>query len=65
MESANLSVNPVLITLDGSDSIAAMTLTNRGEESVVMQASVSAWSIRDNKEHYEPTARLIVTPAYI
>jgi len=62
VESANLSVNPVLITLDGSDSIAAMTLTNRGEESVVMQASVSAWSIRDNKEHYEPTARLIVTP---
>lgn len=62
VQAASVSVNPVLITLDGSDSIAAMTLTNRGEESVVMQASVNAWSIRDNEEHYEPTDELIVTP---
>lgn len=62
VHSASLSVNPVLITLDNSNAIAAMTLTNRGEENVVMQTSVSAWSIRDNKEYYEPTTGLIVTP---
>jgi len=62
LQAASLSVNPVLITLDSSDSIAAMTVTNRGANSVVMQASVNAWSIRDNEEHYEPTVGLIVTP---
>lgn len=61
-QAASISVYPVLITLDGSDSIAAMTVTNRGEETVVMQASVNAWSIRDNEEHYEPTTALVVSP---
>lgn len=61
-QAANLSVNPVLITLDASDSIAAMTVTNQGEGPVVMQASVNAWSIRDNQEHYEPTTALLVNP---
>lgn len=61
-QAASVSVYPVLITLDGSDAIAAMTVTNRGEEAVVMQASVNAWSIRDNEEHYEPTTALIVSP---
>lgn len=61
-QAASISVNPVLITLDASDSIAAMTVTNQGDETVVMQASVNAWSIRDNREHYQPTTALLVNP---
>lgn len=62
LQAASLSVNPVLITLDSSDAIAAMTVSNQGEDDVVMQASIYAWSIRDNEEHYEPTNALIVSP---
>lgn len=62
VQAASLSVNPVRITLDGSDSIAALTVTNGGEDRVVMQASVNAWSIRDNQEHYEPSTALILSP---
>lgn len=62
VQAASLSVNPVIITLSSSDSIAAMTLTNNGGDEVVMQASVNAWSIRDNEEHYAATTALIVSP---
>ena len=62
IQAASLSVNPVIITLSASDSIAAMTLTNNGSDEVVMQASVNAWSIRDNEEHYAATTALIVSP---
>lgn len=62
VQAASLSVNPVIITLSSSDSIAAMTLTNNGSDDVVMQASVNAWSIRDNEEHYAATTALIVSP---
>lgn len=62
LQAASLSVNPVLVTLDSSDAIAAMTVTNRGADSVVMQASVNTWSIQDNEEHYASTTALIVSP---
>ncbi|MDD2224008.1 MAG: fimbria/pilus periplasmic chaperone, partial [Pseudomonas sp.] len=62
VQAASLSVNPVIITLSSSDTIAAMTLTNNGSDDVVMQASVNAWSIRDNEEHYAATTALIVSP---
>lgn len=42
VQAASLSVNPVIITLSSSDTIAAMTLTNNGSDDVVMQASVNA-----------------------
>nr|WP_298249646.1 molecular chaperone [uncultured Halomonas sp.] len=62
IQAASLSVNPVRVSLDGSDSVSSLTLTNQGQDSVVMQASVNAWSIRGNEEHYEPTEALIVSP---
>ena len=62
VQAASLSVSPVVITLDGSESIAAMTLKNNGDDTVVMQASVNAWSIRNNAEHYEANDALIVSP---
>ncbi|MDY0207454.1 MAG: fimbria/pilus periplasmic chaperone [Pseudomonas sp.] len=62
VQAASLSVSPVLITLDSSAAIAAMTVTNRGDDAVVMQAFINDWSIRDNQEHYEETDRLVVSP---
>ncbi len=50
------------ITLDDSNSIAALTVTNRDQREVVMQAAVKDWSIRDNDERYQGTDELIVTP---
>ena len=61
-QAASISVSPVLITLNTSDSIVAMTVTNHGGDTVVMQASINDWSIRNNQEHYEETDRLIVSP---
>ncbi|NNC22682.1 fimbrial biogenesis chaperone [Salinisphaera orenii] len=59
---STLSVNPVLITLDDSSAIAALTVTNRGEHKVVMQASAHDWHIRNNESHYQSTKALVVTP---
>lgn len=59
---ANLSINPVRITLDNTRSIGALTLRNRGDEPVVMQAAVREWTIESNEEHYNDTDALIVTP---
>lgn len=61
-QAASLSINPVMISLDGSNAISAMTVTNQGDESVVMQATLNAWSIQDNHEAYQPTDALIVNP---
>lgn len=62
VQAASLSVNPVMITLDGSNAISAMTITNRGDDNVVMQASINAWSIQDNQERYQSTTALVVSP---
>jgi fimbrial chaperone protein len=62
LQAASLSVNPVVITLDSSGTIAAMTVRNSGADTVVMQAQVNDWSILDNQEHYQPTSSLIVSP---
>lgn len=61
-QAASLSINPVKITLDGSTAISAMTVTNQSDEAVVMQATINAWTIQNNKEVYQPTEALIVNP---
>lgn len=59
---ANLGVYPIRLTLDSSRSIGSLHLTNRGDQPVVMQAAVRAWTIADNEEQYADTDALIVTP---
>lgn len=61
-QAANLSINPVRITLDSSRSIAALHLSNRGNQPVVMQAAVREWAVEDGEDHYTETDALIVTP---
>ncbi len=61
-QAANLSINPVLITLDNTRSIGALNLINRGEEPVVMQAAIRAWDVEDGEDRYTETDALIVTP---
>lgn len=61
-QAANLSVNPVKLTLDSGRSIASLTLNNRGDEPVVMQAAVKAWSVSEGDDVYADTEALIVTP---
>lgn len=62
VQAASFSVSPVIITLDSSSSIVAMTVRNSGSDTAVLQAQVNDWSIRDNQEHYEETDRLVVSP---
>lgn len=62
VQAASFSVSPVIITLDSSNSIVAMTVRNSGSDTAVLQAQVNDWSIHDNQEFYQPTTDLIVSP---
>ena len=59
---AQLSVNPVILTLDNDQAIRTITLRNGGERAMVMQAVVNTWGVADNRDHYVPTEDLVVTP---
>lgn len=61
-QAANLSINPVLITLSNGQSIGALTLRNKGHQPVVLQVDVRSWNIESNRDRYGETDALIVTP---
>lgn len=61
-QAADLSVNPVRVTLDSPQDIGMIRMENRGSEPVVMQASVKDWSIENGTDRYRDTEQLVVTP---
>lgn len=61
-QAADLSINPVRVTLDSPEDIGMIRMANQGSEPVVLQASVKDWSIENGKDRYRDTEQLIVTP---
>jgi len=61
-QAAELSINPVRVTLDSPEDIGMIRMENQGSEPVVLQASIKDWSIEDGKDRYRDTEQLVVTP---
>jgi fimbrial chaperone protein len=61
-DSSSFSANPVRITLSAGTSSAALTLENKGDQPVLVQAEVMAWSQQNGKDLLVPSRDLIVSP---
>lgn len=59
---SSLSVNPVRVDLPNPGAIQTLTVTNRGNEPVVLQATTVDWTIEDNDDRYAETEALVATP---
>ena len=59
---ANFGVSPVRVELSPTQRTAALTLRNAGDEAVVVQLQLVAWSQEGGQDIYIPTTDLIATP---
>lgn len=60
---ADLTVLPVGLNLGPGQDRAAITVTNRGDEAVVMQVDPVVWTQSDDGDHYAPSGDLLVNPS--
>jgi len=58
----SFQVNPIRVDLTPRAQTTALTVKNTGDESVVVQVSIEAWSQDSGKEVYAPTKELLATP---
>lgn len=59
---ARVAANPVLVTLPAKSLATSLTLQNKGEEPVTMQAEVLEWKQQDGADAVVPTRELLVSP---
>ena len=58
----SFQVNPIRVDLSARAQTSALTVRNTGDEPVVVQVSVEAWSQDESKDVYAPTRELLATP---
>jgi fimbrial chaperone protein len=58
----SFTVNPVRLTLSATQSVAAVTVKNVGEEATVVQLETSSWTQHDGKDVLESTTDILATP---
>jgi fimbrial chaperone protein len=58
----SFTVNPVRLTLSATQSVAAVTVKNIGEEATVVQLETSSWTQHDGQDVLEPTSEILATP---
>lgn len=59
---ADVHVGPTLLTLTENQTVGALTLTNRGDQSTTFEARMFRWDITDNQDDLQPTRELLVAP---
>lgn len=59
---ADIAVLPVGLSLDAGHDRAAITVTNQGQESVVMHVETVSWQQAEGQDQYAPTRDLLVNP---
>ena len=59
---AEVSVLPVVIHLGPTQQRHAVSITNHGDEPLVMQAEAVVWTQTDQEDVYDKTAELVVNP---
>ena len=58
----SFQVNPIRVDMAKGATSAAITLHNDGDEAIVVQSSVVAWSQETGQDAYAPTTEALVTP---
>lgn len=58
----SFEVNPVRVDLSAASRSAALTVKNNGNEAVVVQLSVQAWSQEGGNDVMGPTSEILVSP---
>jgi fimbrial chaperone protein len=58
----SFQINPIRVDLAGDVTTAALTIRNDGDEPVVVQITLLAWSQDAGQEKYAPTNEALVTP---
>lgn len=59
---ADLAILPVGLSLASSNAKGMITVSNRGKESIVIQAEAVSWTQENGKDQYAPTRELLVNP---
>lgn len=59
---ADIAILPVGLSLKSSNAKGAITISNRGKESIVLQAETVSWTQADGQDIYAPTQDLLVNP---
>ncbi|MBI5861365.1 MAG: molecular chaperone [Rhodocyclales bacterium] len=60
--SGSLGINPIRVDLSAARPTAAITLSNTGGTSMVVQLQVSKWSAAGEEDRYDPSPDILVTP---
>ena len=58
----SFQVNPIRVELGRGATSAAITVRNDGDDAVVVQASVMAWTQSDSQDAYAATTEALITP---
>ena len=58
----SFQVNPIRIEMSKGATTAAVTVRNDGEDAIVIQSSVVAWTQENGQEVYAPTTEALATP---
>ncbi|HEY6924655.1 MAG TPA: molecular chaperone [Steroidobacteraceae bacterium] len=61
----SFTVNPVRLTLSATQSVAAVTVKNVGEEATVVQLETSSWTQHDGQDVLTSTTDILATPPII
>lgn len=62
VSAGNFAINPIRLDLSVRESEGVITVRNLDAQPVIVQVRTVAWSIRDNREVYEPTRDFIAAP---
>jgi fimbrial chaperone protein len=58
----SFTVNPVRVTLSATQTVAAVTVKNVGEEATVVQLETSTWTQKDGQDVLATTSDILATP---
>src|SRR5437667_4077067 len=58
----SFQVNPIRVDMTKGATTAAITVRNDGDDAIVVQSSVVAWTQDNGQEVYTPTTEALVTP---
>lgn len=59
---SDFNVSPILVNLSATAATAALEVENNGNEAVVIQSEVKAWSQENGLSTYQPTTDVLATP---
>lgn len=61
-QAGNLTIDPVRLDLSEKAPTTALTLRNEGEQPMLLQLELVAWTTENGQEHYAPSDELLANP---